>query len=187
MRHGYAGRQFGRDTTARKALLRGLAMQLIEHGQIKTTLAKAKDLVRVVSPLITRARTDTLANRRLVSSTVTNPITLKALFEQIAPLFKDVKGGYTRVMKMGFRKGDDAPMALIEFTKKTLKADTAPQAAGVIHTDFIKGFIRAEVIAFDDFILYNGRKGSQATGKMRLEGKEYVVQDGDVIEFRINA
>lgn len=125
MRHGYAGRQFGRDTTARKALLRGLAMQLIEHGQIRTTLAKAKDLVRVVAPLITRARTDTLANRRIVSSMVTNPITLKALFEQVAPLFKDVPGGYTRVMKMGFRKGDDAPMALIEFTKKTPKIDTA--------------------------------------------------------------
>lgn len=125
MRHGYAGRQFGRDTTARKALLRGLAMQLIEHGQIRTTVAKAKDLVRVVAPLITRARVDTLANRRIVSSTVTNPTTLKLLFEKVAPMFKDVPGGYTRVMKMGFRKGDDAPMAMIELTKK---ATAAPKA-----------------------------------------------------------
>ncbi|MFZ2587365.1 MAG: 50S ribosomal protein L17 [Alphaproteobacteria bacterium] len=129
MRHGLAGRQFGRDTTARKALLRGLAMQLIEHGQIKTTLAKAKDLVRVVAPLITRARTDTLHNRRIVSSTITNPITLKALFETVAPLFKDVPGGYTRVMKMGFRKGDDAPMAMIELTKKVGAAPSSKPAA----------------------------------------------------------
>lgn len=126
MRHGYAGRQFGRDTTARKALLRGLAMQLIEHGQIRTTLAKAKDLRRVVEPLITKARTDTLANRRLLSSTITNPITLKQLFEKVAPLFKGVNGGYTRVMKMGFRKGDDAPMALIQLIKQADAAEAAP-------------------------------------------------------------
>ena len=136
MRHGYAGRQFGRDTTARKALLRGLAMQLIEHGAIRTTLAKAKDLRRVVEPLITKARTDTLANRRLLSSTITNPETLKKLFADVAPLFKGVNGGYTRVMKMGFRKGDDAPMAMITLTKqaeakaeKPAKAEKAPKAA----------------------------------------------------------
>ncbi len=121
MKHGIAGRQFGRDTTARKALLRGLAMQLIEHGQIRTTLAKAKDLRRVVEPLITKARTDTLANRRLLSSTITNPKTLKHLFEKVAPLFNGVAGGYTRVMKMGFRKGDDADMALIQLTKDSPK------------------------------------------------------------------
>ena len=69
----------------------------------------------------------------------------------------------------------------------TIKIGTkAPEAAGVIHTDFIKGFIRAEVIAYEDFILYNGRKGSQTAGKMRLEGKEYVVRDGDIVEFRVN-
>lgn len=128
MRHGYAGRQFGRDTTARKALLRGLAMQLIEHGQIRTTLAKAKDLRRVVEPLITKARKDSLANRRLVSSTITNPIILKKLFAEVAPLFQGVNGGYTRVMKMGFRKGDDAPMALIQLTKQAEAAAEAKPA-----------------------------------------------------------
>ncbi|TXI43019.1 MAG: redox-regulated ATPase YchF, partial [Nitrosomonas sp.] len=66
------------------------------------------------------------------------------------------------------------------------KGDTAPQAAGVIHTDFEKGFIRAEVISFDDFIAYNGEQGAKEAGKMRLEGKEYVVKDGDVMHFRFN-
>ncbi len=66
------------------------------------------------------------------------------------------------------------------------KGDTAPQAAGVIHTDFERGFIRAEVIAYDDFIAYNGEQGAKEAGKMRLEGKEYIVNDGDVIHFRFN-
>jgi len=66
------------------------------------------------------------------------------------------------------------------------KGDTAPQAAGVIHTDFEKGFIRAEVIAYDDFVALGGEKGSKEAGKMRLEGKEYVVKDGDVMHFRFN-
>ena len=66
------------------------------------------------------------------------------------------------------------------------KGDTAPQAAGVIHTDFEKGFIRAEVISYEDFIAYNGEQGAKEAGKMRLEGKEYVVKDGDVMHFRFN-
>ena len=66
------------------------------------------------------------------------------------------------------------------------KGDTAPQAAGVIHTDFEKGFIRAEVISYDDFIAYNGEQGAKEAGKMRLEGKEYIVKDGDVMHFRFN-
>jgi ribosome-binding ATPase YchF (GTP1/OBG family) len=66
------------------------------------------------------------------------------------------------------------------------KGDTAPQAAGVIHTDFEKGFIRAEVIGYDDFVTYNGEQGAKEAGKMRLEGKEYIVKDGDVMHFRFN-
>ena len=66
------------------------------------------------------------------------------------------------------------------------KGDTAPQAAGVIHTDFEKGFIRAEVISYDDFVTYNGEQGAKEAGKMRLEGKEYIVKDGDVMHFRFN-
>ena len=66
------------------------------------------------------------------------------------------------------------------------KGATAPQAAGVIHTDFEKGFIRAEVIAYEDFVKYNGEQGAKEAGKMRLEGKDYIVQDGDVMHFRFN-
>lgn len=118
MRHGVAGRKFGRDTTARKALLRGLAMNLIEHGQIQTTLPKAKDLRAVIEPLITRARENTVANRREIAKTITNPILLKKLFDEVAPRFVGVAGGYTRVIKAGFRNGDAAPVAIIELTKR---------------------------------------------------------------------
>lgn len=117
MTHGVSHRHFGRDTTARKALLRGLAMNLIEFGQIETTLPKAKDLRRVIEPLITKARTNSVAARRVLAQTVTNPILLKKLVEEIAPRFQGVKGGYTRVIKVGFRQGDAAPMAIIELTK----------------------------------------------------------------------
>ena len=117
MTHGVSHRKIGRDTTARKALLRGLAMNIIEHGTIETTLAKAKDIRSVVEKLITRARTDSLANRRLVAKTVTNPALVKKLFEDVAPKFKGVPGGYTRVVKAGHRKGDAADMAVIQLTK----------------------------------------------------------------------
>lgn len=117
MTHGVSHRHLGRDTTARKALFRGLAMNLIEHGQIETTLPKAKDLRRVIEPLITKARVDSVANRRLLAKTVTNPVLLKKLFEVVAPKFKDVSGGYTRVIKAGHRLGDAADMAIIELTK----------------------------------------------------------------------
>ena len=116
MRHGVAHRKFGRDTTARKALLRGLIMNLIEYGQIQTTLPKAKDLRSVVEKIITKAREDSVTSRRLVAQTVTNPVLLKKLFTEVAPRFKGVPGGYTRVIKTGFRKGDNAPTALIELT-----------------------------------------------------------------------
>jgi large subunit ribosomal protein L17 len=121
MRHGVAGRKFGRKTDARLALLEGLAQALIEHGQIITTLPKAKDLRRVVEPLITKARVGTLAARREVAKTIKNPIILKRLFDVVAPAFQGVPGGYTRVLKAGFRQGDNAALGLIELTKKSEK------------------------------------------------------------------
>ena len=117
MTHGAKHSKFGRDTTARKALLRGLVMNIIEHGTIQTTLAKAKDIRPVVEKIITRARTDSLANRREVARSVTNPVLVKKLFEEVAPKFKGVPGGYTRVVKAGNRKGDAADMAVIQLTK----------------------------------------------------------------------
>lgn len=128
MRHGIAGRKLSRTSSHRKALFANLAMNLIEHGQIKTTLAKAKDLRRVVEPLITKARTDTVAARREVAKTVQRDDILAKLFNEVAPAFAKRNGGYTRVLKTGFRKGDSAPMAVIALTEEPKAAKPAKKA-----------------------------------------------------------
>lgn len=131
MRHQVKGRTFNRDTNARKALFRSLAKNLIEKEQIKTTLPKAKDLRSVVEKLVTKAKVDTVANRRLVAAELggTNTEAVKKLFTVLGPRYKDRNGGYTRVLKAGFRYGDAAPMAIIEFVDRDVdakKAKTAP-------------------------------------------------------------
>lgn len=120
MRHAKAGRTFNRDTNARKALFIGLAKNLIEKEQIKTTLPKAKDLRGVVEKLITRAKVDTVANRRLTASELGNgsDATVKKLFGVLGPRYAKRPGGYTRVLKAGFRYGDAAPMAIIELVDR---------------------------------------------------------------------
>ncbi len=134
MRHMKAGRTFNRDTNARKALFIGLAKNLIEKEQIKTTLPKAKDLRAVVEKLITRAKNDTVANRRLTASELGNNSgeTVKKLFAVLGPRYAQRPGGYTRVLKAGFRYGDAAPMAIIELVDRDVnakKAKVAPVAA----------------------------------------------------------
>ena len=120
MRHRVAGRTFNRDTNARKALFIGLAKNLIEKEQIKTTLPKAKDLRGVVEKLITRAKVDTVANRRLTASELGNSSdkAVKKLFTVLGPRYAKRPGGYTRVLKAGFRYGDAAPMAIIELVDR---------------------------------------------------------------------
>jgi len=120
MRHMKAGRTFNRDTNARKAMFVGLAKNLIEKEQIKTTLPKAKDLRGVVEKLITRAKVDTVANRRLTASELGNSsaATVKKLFTVLGPRYAKRPGGYTRVLKAGFRYGDAAPMAIIELVDR---------------------------------------------------------------------
>ena len=118
MRHRISGRKLSRDSAHRKALLKNLSISLLEHGVIKTTVAKAKELRRVVEPLITTAKVDTVANRRLVFSRVGHKPTVGKLFGEVAPLYKDRPGGYTRIMKCGFRAGDQAPMAYIELVDR---------------------------------------------------------------------
>lgn len=120
MRHRVAGRTFNRDTNARKAMFIGLAKNLIEKEQIKTTLPKAKDLRGVVEKLITRAKVDTVANRRLTASELGNSsaATVKKLFTVLGPRYAKRPGGYTRVLKAGFRYGDAAPMAIIELVDR---------------------------------------------------------------------
>ncbi len=119
-----AGRTFNRDTNARKAMFIGLAKNLIEKEQIKTTLPKAKDLRSVVEKLITRAKVDTVANRRLVASELGNnsSATVKKLFTVLGPRYEKRPGGYTRVLKAGFRYGDAAPMAIIELVDRDVNA-----------------------------------------------------------------
>ncbi len=131
MRHAKAGRTFNRDTNARKALFVGLAKSLIEKEQIKTTLPKAKDLRRVVEKLITRAKNDTVANRRLTASELGNSSekTVKKLFDVLGPRYAQRPGGYTRVLKAGFRYGDAAPMAIIELVDRDENAKKVAAAA----------------------------------------------------------
>ena len=131
MRHKIAGRKLGRTSSHRKALFANLATQLIQHEQIQTTLPKAKDLRRVVEPLINKAIKGDVAARREVAKVIKDAAVLKKLFDEVAPRFKDTPGGYTRVLKMGYRQGDSAAMALIELTEgkaHTPKKKAAPKA-----------------------------------------------------------
>jgi large subunit ribosomal protein L17 len=118
MRHHNKNRKFGRNRAQRGALLKGLAVNLVRAGRIKTTEAKAKELRPFMEKLVTRAKTGTLASKRVIVSRLMNRDTeTKILMETIAPKFKDVAGGYTRVLKLPPRKSDGAKMALIEFVK----------------------------------------------------------------------
>lgn len=117
MRHRKAGRKFGRNTNQRKALFRGLASSLILNERITTTEAKAKNIRPMVEKLVSIAREDTDHHRRLVMSRVGSEAATRKLFEVIGPRFEDQNGGYTRIYKIGRRKGDAASMALIEFVE----------------------------------------------------------------------
>ena len=110
MRHQLKGRKFNRDISARKALFKSLSLALIEHELIKTTLPKGKDLRSVAEPLINLAKVDSVANRRLAYARLGCDAAVKKLFEVLGPRFKERQGGYLRLMKCGFRKGDAAPM-----------------------------------------------------------------------------
>lgn len=114
MRHRKSGRQLNRNSSHRNAMFRNMAASLVEHEIIKTTLPKAKELRRVAEPLITLAKQDTVANRRLAFSRLRNKDTVGKLFAELGPRFEGRPGGYTRIMKCGFRSGDKAPMAYIE-------------------------------------------------------------------------
>lgn len=116
MRHGNNVRKFGRDKNQRAALLASLALNLIVREKIKTTEPKAKELRPYIEKLVTRAKKGDLATRRLIIAKLSNRSKeVKKLFDVIAPKYKDVKGGYTRVLKLGARKSDGAKMAHIEF------------------------------------------------------------------------
>jgi len=114
MRHGNGLRKLNRTSAHRKAMLQNMMNSLIEHEAIKTTLPKAKELRRVIEPMITLARADSVANRRLAFARLRNSDSVTKLFTDLGPRFKARPGGYTRILKMGFRVGDNAPMAYVE-------------------------------------------------------------------------
>src|SRR3954451_15016680 len=118
MRHGFAGRRLGRSVSHRKAMFSNLATSLIEHEQIVTTLPKAKDLRPIVGTLVTLGEGGDLRARRLAISEIGSEAAVKRLFETIAPRYADRHGGYLRLMKAGFRQGDNAAMSVIEFVDR---------------------------------------------------------------------
>jgi len=114
MRHRKAGRKLGRNSSHRKAMYRNMAASLVQHETIRTTLPKAKELRRVVEPLITLAKEDGVSRRRLAFDRLRDDAAVGKLFDELGPRFKDRPGGYLRILKMGFRPGDSAPMALVQ-------------------------------------------------------------------------
>jgi large subunit ribosomal protein L17 len=128
MRHRKAGRKLNRNSSHRKALLKNLAIALIEQDIIKTTLPKAKELRKVIEPLITLGKEDTVANRRLAFNKLRSDTAVAKLFTEIAVNAKERKGGYTRIIKAGFRPGDKADMAYIELVDRNLDDVDASEA-----------------------------------------------------------
>ena len=118
MRHRKSGRQLNRNSSHRQAMFRNMASSLVKHEVIKTTLPKAKELRRVVEPLITLAKNDSVSNRRLAFARTRDNEVVAKLFNELGPRFSSRLGGYTRILKCGFRAGDKAPMAYIELVDR---------------------------------------------------------------------
>ena len=129
MRHHKSGRVLGRDSSHRKAMFANMAASLFTHEQIRTTLPKAKELRGVAEPLITLAKTPSVANRRLAYARLRDREAVSKLFDTIGPRFQDRAGGYTRILKCGLRSGDGAPMAYVQLLDRpeTDEADTASE------------------------------------------------------------
>ena len=128
MRHQKSGRKFSRTSAHREAMFKNMAASLFKHELIKTTLPKAKELRKVVEPLITLAKKDTVANRRLAFARLRDRDMVTKLFNELGPRFATRPGGYTRILKFGFRQGDNAPMALVELLDR-------PEVAEAVEVD----------------------------------------------------
>jgi large subunit ribosomal protein L17 len=131
MRHRQSGRQLNRNSSHRQAMFRNMASSLVKHGVIKTTVAKAKELRRVVEPLITMAKTDSVANRRLAFARTQDKAVVGILFNELGERYQDRPGGYTRILKCGFRTGDKAPMAYIELVDRPAVEEVAEEVEEV--------------------------------------------------------
>jgi large subunit ribosomal protein L17 len=130
MRHRLSGRQLNRNSSHRKAMFRNMVNSLVEHELIKTTLPKAKELRRFAEPLITLSKEDSVANRRLAFDRLRNKKAVGKLFGELGPRFGSRPGGYLRILKCGYRSGDNAPMAYVELIDRPVRGvvDQAPAA-----------------------------------------------------------
>lgn len=118
MRHRKSGRQLNRNSSHRKAMFQNMTVSLVEHETIRTTVPKAKELRRVIEPLITMAKVDGVSRRRLAFDRLRDRKAVTKLFNELGPRFKDRPGGYLRILKIGFRPGDAAPMALVQLVDR---------------------------------------------------------------------
>jgi large subunit ribosomal protein L17 len=129
MRHRKAGRQLNRNSSHRKAMFRNMACSLFEHELIKTTLPKAKELRRVAEPLITMAREDNVAKRRVAFARLRDDAAVTKLFGELGPRYKERPGGFLRILKCGYRPGDKAPMAYVELVDRPVTDEPVSEAA----------------------------------------------------------
>ncbi|MBB3179983.1 50S ribosomal protein L17 [Variovorax sp. Sphag1AA] len=129
MRHGHGLRKLNRTSSHRLAMLQNMMNSLIEHEVIKTTVPKAKELRRVIEPMITLAKKPTVANKRLAFDRLRNRDNVVKLFGELGPRYQARPGGYTRILKMGFRVGDNAPMALVELVDRPEVSEAADEQA----------------------------------------------------------
>ena len=129
MRHRKSGRKLNRNSSHRKAMFRNMSASLFEHEMIRTTLAKAKELRGKAEPLITLAKEDSVANRRLAFARLRDRDVVTKLFNELGPRYKERPGGYLRVLKCGFRAGDNAPMAIVELVDRPIIAEEVTEGA----------------------------------------------------------
>ena len=129
MRHRQSGRQLNRNSSHRKAMFRNMSASLFEHEVIKTTLPKAKELRRVAEPMITLAKVDSVANRRLSFDRLRSKEMVGKLFSELGPRYENRPGGYIRILKCGFRKGDQAPMALVELVDRPVPEEAVEESS----------------------------------------------------------
>ena len=130
MRHRHSGRQLNRNSSHRKAMFRNMAVSLVEHELIKTTVPKAKELRGYAEPLITLAKTDSVANRRLAFDRTRSKEAVGKLFDELGPRYAERPGGYIRILKCGFRTGDKAPMAYVELVDRPVPEEVEEAIEG---------------------------------------------------------
>jgi len=129
MRHHHSGRQLNRNSSHRKAMFKNMASSLFRHELIRTTLPKAKELRRLAEPLITKAKVDSVANRRFIYDRIRDREMVGKLFAELGPRYKERPGGYLRILKCGYRSGDKAPMALVELVDRPVSEATEQEVA----------------------------------------------------------